>query len=85
MTTQKRKGSKNRRSKKYRGGNDSFDDSTSLSSSTSSSWGLMDTAEEAAVLEPYKKAKFWNKFAYGATLIGLATVIGIGVVTKMKK
>jgi hypothetical protein len=78
MTTQKRKGSKNRQSKKYRGGNDSYDDNrASISSSASSNWGLMDTAEEAAVLDPYKKAKFWNNVGYGATFLGLATVIGI--------
>jgi len=85
MTTQKRKESKNKRSKKYRGGNNSYDDNrASISSSASSSWGLMDTDEEASVLDPYKKAKFWNKVGYGATFVGLATVIGIIMIKKMK-
>jgi hypothetical protein len=85
MTTQKRKGSKKKRSKKYRGGGDSYDDNrVSRSSSTSSDWGLMDTDEEAAVLDPYKKAQFWNNVGYGAIFVGLATVIGIIVLKKGK-
>lgn len=82
MTTRKRKGTKNKRSKKYRGGNDSYDDNRA--SSASSDWGLMDTAEEAAILDPYKKAKFWNNLGYGAIFVGLATVIGIIVIKKGK-
>jgi hypothetical protein len=85
MTTRKRKGTKNKRSKKYRGGNDSYDDNSLYrTSSTSSDWGLIDTDEEAAVLDPYKKAQFWNNVGYGAIFVGLATVIGIIVLKKGK-
>ena len=83
MTTRKHKVvKKHKRSKKYRGGTDKYDNNRS--SSVSSDWGLMDTSFEAETLDPYKKAKFWNNFGYGATAVGLATVIGIIVMKKMK-
>jgi hypothetical protein len=86
MTTQKHKGSKNRRSKKYRGGNDSPRSSNSSVSRDTDSLRLSELSDELnSLVEPYKKAKMWNNFAYGATFVVLATVIGIGVLTKMKK
>jgi len=79
MTTQKRKGSKNKRSKKYRGGSNSSD------SRDTDSLRLSELSDELNdLVEPYKKEKFWNNVGYGATLIGLATVIGIVVLKKIK-
>ena len=79
MTTQKRKGSKNRHSKKYRGGVHSSD------SRDSDSIILDDLSKELDDLaEPYKKAKFWSNVGYGATFVGLAAVIGVIMFKKMK-
>jgi hypothetical protein len=79
MTTQKRKRSQNRRSKKYRGGTNSSD------SRDADSIILDDLSKELDdLVDPYKKANFWNNVGYGATFVGLVTVIGIIMLKKMK-
>lgn len=79
MTTQKRKGSKNMRSKKYRGGTNSSD------SRDTDSERLSELSDELNdLVEPYKKAKMWNNVGYAATFIGLAIVVGIVVLKNGK-
>lgn len=85
MKTEKRKSQKkHKRSKKYRGGADDISEDDMRSSSTSSDWGLMDTAEEAAVLAPYKNKILQDKIVYGLGFVAVTGLIGFAVFKKMK-
>ena len=89
MTTQKRKGSKKKRSKKYRGGGNSSDsidtDSSDSRARDADSIIIDDLSKELDdLVDPYKKAKMWNNLGYAATILGLATAIGIVVLKNVK-